>query len=88
MVVFLAVVLVVLVLGVLALGDFSALAGVVAFLANLARAALRREAVFFFIRSFLTALSNSDWALERFSRVGLALKALSAVLMAFLISWL
>lgn len=70
---------VVLVLEDLVLVAFSALA-------YFARAALRREAVFFFIRSFLTALSYSDWALERFSGVGLALKTFRAALMVFLIS--
>ncbi len=78
---------VVLVLEDLVLVAFSALTGAgLAALAYFARAALRREAVFFFIRSFLTALSYSDWALERFSGVGLALKAFRAALMVFLIS--
>lgn len=57
-------------------------------LANLARAALRREAVFFFKRPFFTALSYSDWIFAIVSAVGEALKALRAVLMSFLICWL
>ena len=47
--------------------------------------ALRREAVFFLRRFFLTALSYSDWALLRVSGVGLDLKVLKATLMSFLI---
>lgn len=47
--------------------------------------ALRREAVFFFKRSFLTALSYSDWILDKVSEEGLVLKALRAALMSFLI---
>ena len=47
--------------------------------------ALRREAVFFLRRCFLTALSYSDWAFARVSTVGLDLKALRAALMSFLI---
>ena len=54
-------------------------------LAIFTKLALRREAVFFLMRPFLAALSYSDWALERFSAVGLALKALRAFLMNFLI---
>lgn len=57
-------------------------------LAILASADLRREAVFFDIKSFLTALSYSDWAALRASEEGLALKALKAVLIAFLMAWL
>ncbi len=57
-------------------------------LANLAREALRREAVFFLSKPFLTALSYSDWALAMFAGVGLALKALRAVLISLLISLL
>lgn len=52
-----------------------------------AKRALRREAVFFFKRPFLTALSYSLWIFFMFSAVGLALKFLRAVLIAFLISW-
>ncbi len=52
-----------------------------------AKRALRREAVFFFKRPFLTALSYSLWIFFIFSAVGLALKFLRAVLIAFLISW-
>ena len=52
-----------------------------------ARRDLRREAVFFFIKPFLTALSYSLWIFFMFSAVGLALKFLRAVLIAFLISW-
>ena len=40
-------------------------------LASLAREALRREAVFFLRRPFLTALSSSDWALLREEAEGL-----------------
>ena len=50
-----------------------------------ASAALRREAVFFFRRPFLTALSYSDWIFDIFSAVGLALKFLRASLISFLI---
>lgn len=57
-------------------------------LANLARLALRREAVFFFRRPFLTALSYSDWILAMASLVGLSLKIFKADLMSFLICWL
>lgn len=57
-------------------------------LAIFTKAALRREAVFFFKRPFFTALSYSDWALARFVMVGFALKVLKAVLMVFLICWL
>lgn len=56
-------------------------------LAMRARRALRREAVFFLRRPFLTALSYSLWIFFMFSAVGAALKFLRAVLMAFLISW-
>lgn len=56
-------------------------------LESLARRALRREAVFFFKRPFLTALSYSLWIFFMFSAVGFALKFLRAVLIAFLISW-
>lgn len=66
--------------------DFVALVSFTsAFLANLATAALRREAVFFLIRPFLAALSYSDWILDRVAVVGLALNALRADLMDFLI---
>ena len=58
-----------------------------AVLAILAREALRREAVFFLSRPFLTALSSSDWALLRVEAVGLALNSLVADLMDFLICW-
>ena len=53
-------------------------------LAILTRADLRREAVFLCKRSFLTALSYSDWTERRFSEVGLDLKSLKACLMDFL----
>lgn len=43
-------------------------------LARRARLAFLREAVFFFKRSFLTALSSSLWIFLMFSAVGLALK--------------
>lgn len=80
---------VVLAAGFLAAGLAALAAGLApAALAILTAAALRREAVFFFIRSFLTALSYSDWSLARFSAVGLALNALRADLIARLISWL
>ena len=52
-------------------------------LAIFARRDLRREAVFFFKRPFLTALSYSLWIFFMFSAVGLALKFLRAVLIAF-----
>lgn len=74
------------VLAVLAAGFSALAAGLALALANLASAALRREAVFFFMRSFLTALSYSDWARERFLADGSALKTLRAALMDFLIS--
>lgn len=54
-------------------------------LACLAMAALRRDAVFFLIKPFLTALSSSLWALAAVSAVGLAANALLAVLISFLI---
>lgn len=57
-------------------------------LENLARAALRREAVFCLSKPFLTALSYSDWIFAMVSAVGEVLKALSAALMSFLICWL
>lgn len=57
-------------------------------LAILARADFLREAVFFFIKSFLTALSYSDWALERFSAVGLVRKSFNAALIFFFSSML
>lgn len=47
---------------------------------------LRREAVFFFIRPFLTALSYSLWIFFMFSAVGAALKVLRASLMSRLMS--
>lgn len=50
-----------------------------------ATAALRREAVFFLSRPFLTALSYSDWTLLAFSALGDFLKSLSASLIFFLI---
>ena len=56
-------------------------------LASLATRDLRREAVFFLSKPFLTALSYSLWIFFMFSAVGLALKFLRAALMAFLISW-
>ena len=56
-------------------------------LAILAKRDLRREAVFFLSKPFLTALSYSLWIFFMFSAVGLALKFLRAVLIAFLISW-
>lgn len=86
LVVVLAAVLVVLAAG-LAVFAAAGLAPALA-LANLARAALRRLTVLAFKRPFLTALSYSDCALERLAGVGSALKALTAVLMLFLISWL
>ena len=55
-------------------------------LASLAMVALRREAVFFLRRPFLTALSYSDWTLEALVAVGDFLKSLRASLMDFLIS--
>ena len=55
-------------------------------LASLARRDLRREAVFFFNKPFLTALSYSLWIFFMFSAEGLALKALRADLMSFLIA--
>lgn len=57
-------------------------------LASLATAALRREAVFFLRRPFLTALSYSDWTAAAPAAVGAFLKSLRAVLMDFLISTL
>lgn len=56
-------------------------------LASLARADLRREAVFFLRRSFLTALSYSLWTFLMFSAEGSALKALRASLMSRLMAW-
>ena len=55
--------------------------------ARRATADFLREAVFFFKRPFLAALSYSLWIFFIFSAVGLALKFLRAVLIAFLISW-
>lgn len=55
-------------------------------LASLATAALRREAVFFLRRPFLTALSYSDWTLLAFAASGDFLKSLRASLILFLIS--
>lgn len=55
-------------------------------LAILATLALRREAVFFLRRPFLTALSYSDWTLLAFAAVGDFLKLLRAVLIFFLIA--
>lgn len=52
-----------------------------------ARRDFRREAVFFFRRPFLTALSYSLWIFFMFSVEGLVLKAFRASLMLFLISW-
>ena len=68
--------------------DFLAPRVTPAALASFAAAALRREAVFFLIRSFLAALSYSDWSLDRFSAEGLARNAFNAVLIDFLISLL
>lgn len=66
-------------------GDFEDFSSFIpASLASLARAILRREAVFFLIRPFLAALSYSDCALVKLTKVGSALKAFKAVLMSFL----
>lgn len=54
-------------------------------LAILCKEALRRAAVLGFKRSFLTALSSSDWALERFSAEGWLLNFLIASLIKRLI---
>jgi hypothetical protein len=54
-----------------------------AFFAAAASADLRREAVFFLIRPFLTALSSSLCAVERVSALGAATKALTAALISF-----
>lgn len=51
-----------------------------------ARRDLRREAVFFLSKPFLTALSYSLWIFFMFSAEGEALKALRADLMFCLIS--
>ena len=51
-----------------------------------ARRDLRREAVFFFIKPFLTALSYSLWIFFMFSAVGAALKVFRASLMSRLMS--
>lgn len=54
--------------------------------ARRATADFLREAVFFFKRPFLAALSYSLWIFFMFSAEGSALKALRASLMFFLIS--
>ena len=56
-----------------------------AFLAILLNALFRRAAVFFLIRPFLTAVSISLWAAESVLALGAAEKALTAVLISFLI---
>lgn len=54
-------------------------------LAVLARFALRRAAVFFLIRPFLTALSSSLCVFDRVAALGFAANALVADLISFLI---
>ena len=53
--------------------------------ASFARAAFRREAVFFLIKPFFAALSYSDWTRLAFSAVGFDLNSRKADLMFFLI---
>lgn len=69
-------------------GGFDGAGLTLADLASLWRADLRRAAVFFLMRPFLTALSSSDWALDRVAAAGDFWKSLRDCLMSFLIFWL
>lgn len=71
--------------GALAAGFLVASSLTPAFFAIAERALLRRAAVFFFSRFFLTAVSSSLWAAASVAALGSAMKALTADLMSRLI---